>query len=199
VRHSHCYERSYLIKRALRYLNFWPSNARGSRRRRVDRHRPYAKPYGPAPKPRHGFIPWQEFGPDQRGTLDHPAMFVSLNALGSGGYQQQSPRRPVLRETGEIDDHYTLSRGPGPRVPDHRRSKCSRYVDVTWIPTGQFYWLNGPPTLAAGLEHHERDDSVRTAILHLMVGFHRPGFIPAGLRGYPSTIAGGDFSDFGMS
>lgn len=55
-------------------------------------------------------------GQTSGGMLNHPAMYVSLNRLGSLVIDVENRRMDVkfLRETGEVDDHFTILKGDVP-------------------------------------------------------------------------------------
>ncbi len=145
--HSHSYERSYLINGHYGYsYTLAPSMLKDPGDGRVDGTGPYTKPsLGPAPNQGTVYTVAGSSGQISGGTLDHPAMFVSLNELGSVVLDINSNRLDALflRETGEIDDHYSLIKG----VPDHvfRITAVQNVADVltvTWnSQPGQFYWV----------------------------------------------------------
>ena len=114
--HSHVYERSYLIDGHYGYSSSWsPTMAKDSGSGRTNETGAYLKE-GVGPAARKGAVyvvtgsagwAWQNVG------LNHPAMYVGMSALGSMVIDVNSNRLDAkfLRETGAVDDYFTLVKG----------------------------------------------------------------------------------------
>jgi len=116
--HSHSYERSYLLdshyglSTTLSSSNILDS---GSGRDST----PYQKPTG---TPSHRGAVYSVAGSSGQtsgGTLDHPAMFISLNVLGSVVVDFQTNRLDVqfLNSSGVVQDYYTIVKGSATPPP----------------------------------------------------------------------------------
>lgn len=113
--HSHSYERSYLLNG-----HYGPSHTLvsgmilSSGSGRVNEGGPYAKTAtGPAPYLGTVYAVAGSSGQTSGGTLDHPAMFISFNELGSMvvDIDGQTLEAKFLRETGTIYDSFTITKG----------------------------------------------------------------------------------------
>jgi hypothetical protein len=145
--HSHAYERSYLIDghyglssslRAAMIKDGGDGQVNGSGA--------YLKA-APAGTPHYGavYIVAGSSGKVSGGTLDHPAMFISLNRLGSLVIDVEGPALDVrfLRENGDIADYFTLLKAP--------------LLDLATAPGGVILsW----PTNAAGFRLEESPDMI---------------------------------------
>ncbi len=113
--HSHCYERSFLING-----HYGPSTSLEESMKidggdgREDGTGPYVKPEGPGENQGAVYIVAGSSGQVSGGSLDHPAMITSMSRLGSLVLDIDGPRlhATFLRETGAIDDYFTIVKGP---------------------------------------------------------------------------------------
>ena len=113
--HSHCYERSFLIDGHYGSSGTFASAMKingGSGRE--DETGPYVKPTaGPGANQGAVYVVAGSSGQATFGSMDHPAMFFDELQLGSlvldinGGVMQAA----FLRETGAIDDYFTIIKG----------------------------------------------------------------------------------------
>jgi hypothetical protein len=143
--HSHCYERSYLLDGHYGYsyelqpemiVNFGAGGADGGE--------PYAKA-GLGPTPHQGAIytVMGSSGQTSGGSLDHPAMYVSFNELGSVVLDINGNRLDAqfLTDLGRVDDHYTILKGVS--LPNLRIISAHQQDDVltfTWrTEPGKYY------------------------------------------------------------
>jgi hypothetical protein len=112
--HSHAYERSYLIHGHYGFSHtFSDSMKRNPGSGREDSTGAYNKSVGPTGEGTV-YIVAGSSGKVSGGSYDHPAMFVSLNRLGSVVLDIDAHRMDVkfVRETGAINDYFTLIKGP---------------------------------------------------------------------------------------
>jgi hypothetical protein len=112
--HSHAYERSYLIHGHYGFSDtFNNSMKRNPGGGREDSTGAYHKPTGGAGEGTV-YIVAGSSGKVSGGTYDHPAMFVSLNRLGSVVLDIDGNRMDArfIRETGAVNDYFTLIKGP---------------------------------------------------------------------------------------
>lgn len=110
--HSHCYERSYLLDK-----HYGLSTAMNATNK-LDAGSGRADASGAYKKPEGGLIPHQgaiyivagSSGQISGGTLNHPAMFVSLNQLGSLVLDIDGKRLDAkfIRENGLTNDYFTI-------------------------------------------------------------------------------------------
>jgi hypothetical protein len=112
--HSHAYERSWLMHGHYGLSStFNNTMKRDPGSGREDTTGTYNKPTG---MPGEGtvYIVAGSSGKISGGTLNHPAMFVSLNRLGSVVLDIDEHRMDVkfVRETGALNDYFTLIKGP---------------------------------------------------------------------------------------
>jgi hypothetical protein len=134
--HSHAYERSYLMD-----SNYGLSSTYNSSMRlnggdgRVEGNGPYYKPAGMAHKGTVYVVAGSSGQIDGAGTLDHPAMFLSLSTLGSvildvnGGTLDAH----FLTSLGEIADHFTIIKGDDVKnLAAHITSLTNGIITVTW-------------------------------------------------------------------
>ncbi len=117
--HSHVYERSVLIDGHYGYSSTWtPTMAKDSGSGRTNDTGAYLKS-GTGPGARHGAVyavvgssgwAWNHYG------LNHPAMFIGMSKLGSMVIDVNGQRLDAkfIRETGEIDDYFTIIKGAAP-------------------------------------------------------------------------------------
>ncbi len=113
--HSHAYERSYLLDGHYGLSStFNGSMIKNGGDGRPASNGAYTKPtLGPSPRQGAVYVVAGSAGMASGGTLNHPAMFISLNNRGSLVLDINSDRLDVtyLRDTGAIDDTFTLIKG----------------------------------------------------------------------------------------
>jgi acid phosphatase type 7 len=153
--HSHCYERSYLMdghygdSSALSSTNIL--NAGDGR---DDGDGAYLKPAGGLGA-RQGAIYTVagSSGMASGGSLDHPAMFISLNRLGSLVLDVLSNRLDAvfLQSDGVTGDHFTLLKGDLPEGPRPRLqiAQSGSNVVVSWPTSEPSYLLESTRELPA--------------------------------------------------
>lgn len=123
--HSHSYERSFLLDGHYGSSStLTASNKKDGGNGREDGTGAYQKPTsGPASHEGAVYVVAGSSGHTESGPLDHPAMFISLNNLGSLVVDVDTNRMDVkfLRETGATGDYFTLIKGgavtPPPPAP----------------------------------------------------------------------------------
>jgi hypothetical protein len=120
--HSHSYERSFLLDGHYgTSTTFTSSMIKDSGSGRPAQGGAYQKPTsGTAPHEGAVYAVAGSSGQISGGTLNHPAMFISLNQLGSMVLDVDGNRLDAkfLRETGAIDDSFTILKGSGaPATP----------------------------------------------------------------------------------
>ncbi len=119
--HSHAYERTFLIDshygNSTTFSNTMKKNGGDGR---IGGTGAYAKPtVGPGGHEGAVYVVAGSSGQATGGTLNHPAMFISLNNLGSmvldvNGNQLDAK---FIRETGAVADSFTLTKGATANVP----------------------------------------------------------------------------------
>jgi hypothetical protein len=117
--HSHSYERSWLIDGHYGPSGTFNTNAmrKNTGNGRIDGNGSYDKPtLGSAAHEGAVYLVAGNGAALGGGTLNHPAMFRSLNVLGSVALDFQANRLDVkfIRETGVIDDYFTMTKGGTP-------------------------------------------------------------------------------------
>jgi hypothetical protein len=116
--HSHSYERSFLLDGHYGLsITLTARMIRDSGDGRVGGTGPYRKPTsGPAPHEGAVYAVAGSSGQTSGGLLNHPAMFISLNRLGSMVLDVSGNRLDALflRENGAIDDRFTVIKGTAP-------------------------------------------------------------------------------------
>ena len=140
--HSHSYERSYLIDGHYGTSGtFNPATHQlDGGDGRTDGNGAYEKPTaGLAPNEGAVYVTAGSSGKISGGSLNHPAMFLSLNALGSVVLDINDTRMDVqfLRETGVIDDYLTILKGvpPSPDAVAQSEISSAGTVSGTYIDT----------------------------------------------------------------
>lgn len=118
--HSHTYERSYLINGHYDYSGTYDASEHtvgptGGGSGRADAAGAYQKDvYGPQAGEGSVYITAGCSGKSSQGNgaLDHPAMFYSVNQLGSCSIEVfgNSMNVKFIRETGSIDDYFTINK-----------------------------------------------------------------------------------------
>jgi hypothetical protein len=112
--HSHSYERTFLIDGHYGLSGtFVGSMKKDGGSGREGETGAYRKPLGTPAHEGAVYVVAGSSGQISGGPLDHPAMFVSLNRLGSMVLDFDRNRLDVrfLRETGAVDDRFTLLKG----------------------------------------------------------------------------------------
>ncbi len=117
--HSHSYERSCLLDGHYGYSGtLAPAMLKDGGTGRPAETGPYLKPsVGPAPHEGAVYVvPGSSGWVTPYGSLNHPAMLMGRFVLGSLVIDVNSNRLDAvfLRETGAIDDHFTIVKGVGP-------------------------------------------------------------------------------------
>ena len=115
--HSHSYERSFLLDGHYGTSGTLTEGMKiDAGDGRIDGDGAYPKPV-PGPDPHQGavYVVAGSSGQTSGGTLDHPAMFLSLNTLGSLVLDIEGPQLDAkfLDNTGAWRDYFTLFKGPG--------------------------------------------------------------------------------------
>jgi acid phosphatase type 7 len=137
--HSHSYERSYLLDR--HYGNsgsLTSGNILNNGSGREDGTGAYIKPtFGIAPHEGAVYAVAGSSGQISGGTLNHPAMFISLNNLGSMVLDVDGNRLDAkfLRENGTIPDYFTILKGAVsvPAAPQNlAATPGNAQVSLTW-------------------------------------------------------------------
>lgn len=116
--HSHNYERSFLIDGHYGFSDtFTPSMVKDGGSGRPDESGPYLKSsHGPTPNEGAVYIVAGSSGWATFQWGHHPAMHTALLRMGSLILDVDGPRLDAkfLRETGTIDDHFTIIKGAAP-------------------------------------------------------------------------------------
>ena len=143
--HSHSYERSFLLDGHYGTSGtLLPSMIKNSGSGRPSGTGAYTKPSsGIAPHEGAVYAVAGSSGQASGGTLNHPAMFISLNQLGSMVLDVDGNRLDAkfLRETGAIDDSFTIIKGAAPTptatpVPPTATRTPTRTSTPTSTPAG---------------------------------------------------------------
>jgi hypothetical protein len=129
--HSHSYERSYLIRG---HHGFSPTFAESHKQDPGPGHSGAGASYNKATGASTGavFAVPGSAGQTSGGCLNHPAMFVSLNKLGSVVLDVSAGRLDYrfLRENGAVEDHFTILKG-GATPPSIDLSVASTAASTT--------------------------------------------------------------------
>jgi hypothetical protein len=114
--HSHAYERSFLLDGA--YSQSWNisdnANFKSNKDGRTDGTGVYTKPTrGPAPHEGAVYVVAGSSGQISGGSLQHPAMCISLNVLGSLvlDFEGQRLDATFLDDKAEVRDYFTIKKG----------------------------------------------------------------------------------------
>lgn len=151
--HSHSYERSYLMDGHYGFSQtIQPSMIKDSGSGRPDDTGAYLKFASGSPG-RQGavYVVAGSSGQTSGGFLNHPAMFISLNRLGSLIIDVDGQRLDAkfLRETGSIDDYFSIIKGLTPeplRLATFRVSQGSLVVAFKSV-AGGIYRIQKTPQL----------------------------------------------------
>ena len=138
--HSHSYERSFLL-----HGHYGPSTELASNPGLIrDRSaNAYAKPIGPTNALGTVYVVAGSSGQTSGGSLDHPAMFISLNRLGSLVLDVNSNRLDAqfLESTGQVSDQFTILKGDEFRITSFRVLPGS--VTISWRSApGRTYYID---------------------------------------------------------
>ena len=109
--HSHDYERSFLLDGAYGYsTNMAAAQFRNRGSGRANTDGAYEKPSGAAPHQGAVYIVAGSSGQTGGGPLNHPAMFLSLNKLGSLILDVDGPElnATFLNEKAQVRDYFTI-------------------------------------------------------------------------------------------
>ena len=152
--HSHSYERSFLLNGHYGYSSELISNPqliRDSRSGRVDETGPYLKPPEATHNPGTVYVVAGSSGQTSGGPLDHPAMFISLNRLGSLVLDINNDRLDAQfldALTGDVTDHFTILKTDEFRITHFRVQPNS--VTISWrSEPGRTYYIDYKPTLTS--------------------------------------------------
>ena len=148
--HSHVYERSYLLNGHYGYS--WELDPAkmivDSKSGRPDETGPYVKPADAASNRGTVYVVAGSSGQRGGGTLDHPAMFISLDQMGSLVLDIDHSRLDArfLGDDGITHDHFTILKGDEFRVTSFRAQPGS--MTITWrSEAGKLYYIDYKPTL----------------------------------------------------
>ncbi len=147
--HSHAYERSHLLD-----SHYTPSgaihatNLLDTRGGRADINGPYEKPPGGTAHKGAVHVVTGSAGKTGGGGLNHPAMFLSLNRLGSLYFEINGDRLDAqfIRETGVVADYFTILKGGVP----YRLVRAGNSSRLAWNSViGQTYTVDYKDNLAS--------------------------------------------------
>ncbi|HEY0550891.1 MAG TPA: metallophosphoesterase [Verrucomicrobiae bacterium] len=136
--HSHCYERSFLIDRHYGLSGTFNNTNKidgGSGRDST----PYLKPSGLSTHKGAVYSVAGSSGQTSGGTLNHPAMFVSLNVLGSVVLDFSTNRLDFqfVNSSGAVQDYFTVIKGGAPNPPAGLSAiPGDSQVALTWNTSG---------------------------------------------------------------
>ena len=166
--HSHSYERSFLLNGHYGYSwSLAPEMIMDEGSGREDDTGGYVKGFANPENAGAVYIVAGSSGQTSGGPLNHPAMFFSLNRLGSVVIDVDGARLDAcfLRETGEVEDYFTLTKTDTPRpleVVTFRRNNAvmllrwkskphTRYqVEMTYTFEDLFWFPVSPVITATG-------------------------------------------------
>ncbi|MGH8247721.1 MAG: metallophosphoesterase, partial [Gammaproteobacteria bacterium] len=116
--HSHCYERSYLIDGHYGFSSSFTSGMmKDGGSGREEESGPYVKPtVGPGANQGAVYVVAGSSGQVSGGALNHPIMHYDALRLGSLvlDIEGTALRAKFLRESGAVDDYFTIYKGSGP-------------------------------------------------------------------------------------
>jgi calcineurin-like phosphoesterase family protein/purple acid phosphatase-like protein len=132
--HSHSYERSFLLDGHYGVsATLLPSMILDDGDGREDGSGAYNKPTaGLTAHEGSVYVVAGSSGKTSGGALDHPAMFISLNQLGSMVLDVDGDRLDAvfLNSNGVTTDHFTITKGPGPCIADLNSDGLLDFFDV---------------------------------------------------------------------
>jgi phosphodiesterase/alkaline phosphatase D-like protein len=178
--HSHSYERSYLLDGHYGSSStLSPVNKLNSGSGRADGSGAYLKKTASI-TPHEGavYAVAGNAGSLSGGTLNHPAMYISLNQLGSMVLDINGNRldAKMIRETGAVADYFTIFKGPAPAKPTSPSN------------------LTGSPYSSSRIDLRWADNSTNEDGFEVMRSTDGVNFSRAGLLGRNSTY----FSNTGL-
>ena len=136
--HSHSYERSYLIDGHYGLsTTFTSSMKKDGGSGREDGTGAYQKPTdGLAPHEGAVYAVAGSSGQTSGGTLNHPAMYISLNSLGSMILEVNGNRLDAkfIDQTGATKDYFTIVKGGVPQAPVNLAASASSssQINLSW-------------------------------------------------------------------
>jgi acid phosphatase type 7 len=137
--HSHSYERSFLLDGHYgTSTTLTSSMIKDSGSGRPSETGAYQKPTsGNSPHEGAVYAVAGSSGQTSGGSLDHPAMFISLNLLGSMVLDVDGNRLDAkfLRESGAIDDSFTIQKGGAPATPTPTPTRTLTPIPPSATPT----------------------------------------------------------------
>jgi hypothetical protein len=139
--HSHSYERSYLIDGHYGLsTTFTSSMKKDGGSGREDGTGAYEKPTdGLAPHEGTVYAVAGSSGQISGGTLNHPAMYISLNSLGSMILEVNGNRLDAkfIDQTGTTKDYFTIVKGGVPQTPANLAASAasSSQINLNWTDT----------------------------------------------------------------
>ncbi len=147
--HSHSYERSFLLDGhygASTTLTESMKKDGGSGRD----PNPYRKSAGTAPHEGAVYVVAGSSGKTSGGSLNHPAMFVSLNQLGSLVLDINGNRLDAkfLRSDGSIGDYFTIVKGTTPPPPSGDTTNPT--ITISTPTTASTYTTSSSPVTLGG-------------------------------------------------
>jgi len=144
--HSHAYERSYLIDGHYGLsTSFAPGMKINAGDGRVDGDGPYRKTSsGPVRHQGAVYTVAGSSGQTSGGSLDHPAMFISLNLLGSMvlDFDGNTLNAQFLDYDGGVADHFTIQKGDNPAgIRITEADLQNEFATLTWSSTPGSYYI----------------------------------------------------------
>ncbi len=140
--HSHAYERSHLLDRHYGTSGtLHTTNLLDTTSGRADVTGPYLKSAGTAAHNGAVYVVAGTAGKASGGSLNHPAMFFSLNRLGSLYFEVSGDRLDAqfVRETGVVGDYFTILKDAMP----YRLVRVGKSSRITWNTVlGETYLLD---------------------------------------------------------
>jgi len=167
--HSHSYERSWPIVGHYDVSStFEPSMRVDPGDGREEGDGPYQKPAGTSPYSGIVHTVCGSSGQVSGGSLDHPAMFVSWNELGSLVLDVNGPRLDLkfLGTAGQILDHFTTFKGPVILPPVAAFSAQPTTGEVPFAVAFSDDSQNGPDTWGWDFENDGHVDSALASPVH---------------------------------
>jgi hypothetical protein len=144
--HSHSYERSYLLNGHYGYsseIASKPELILNSGSGRINESGPYVKPAATSTNQGTIYVVAGSSGQTSGGTLDHPAMFISLNQLGSLVLDIDGDRLDArfLESDGVVSDYFTILKGDEFRITSLTLEP--NLLTITWrSEPGQTYYVD---------------------------------------------------------
>jgi len=177
--HSHSYERSFLLNGHYGYsteLADKPWLIRDANSGRSDEGAPYVKPPEATNNPGTVYIVAGCSGQTSGGSLDHPAMFISLNRLGSLVLDIDKDRLDAqfLESTGAVSDHFSILKGAEFRITSFHVQPS--FVSISWrSEPGRTYYVDYKATLTNTTWTPVSGGIVAQGAQASWTGFRQPG------------------------